>query len=113
MRRVLADARVRTIAFACLFAVVACIQPVTYRNAYPTLPSRLAFAHSFGASKAVVLFYGKAYDLLTVGGYSAWRVGGTLADHLRRYFELIESLIARHQPEDTTVAATASATLHE
>lgn len=26
-----------------------------------------------------MLFYGKAYDLLTVGGYSAWRVGGTLA----------------------------------
>ena len=25
------------------------------------------------------LFYGEPYDLLTVGGYTAWRVGGTLA----------------------------------
>jgi trehalose synthase len=33
--------------------------------------------------------------------------------HLRRYFELIESLIARRQPHDTTVAAPASATPHE
>jgi ABC-2 type transport system permease protein len=73
------DARIRTIAFGYLFAAVAYIQPVTYRHAYPTPSSRLQFAHSFGANKAVVLFYGKAYNLLTVGGYSAWRVGGTLA----------------------------------
>jgi ABC-2 type transport system permease protein len=78
-RRAVADARIRTIAFAYLFAAVAYIQPVTYRHAYPTVASRIAFAHSFGANKAVVLFYGKAYNLLTVGGYSAWRVGGTLA----------------------------------
>ncbi len=25
------------------------------------------------------LFYGKPYDLLTVGGYAAWRVGGVLS----------------------------------
>jgi Transposase len=31
--------------------------------------------------------------------------------HLRRYFELIESLIAPRRPEDTTVAAPASATV--
>jgi ABC-2 type transport system permease protein len=100
MRRVLADARVRSIAFAYLFAVVACIQPVTYRNAYPTLPSRLAFAHSFGASKAVVLFYGKAYDLLTVGGYSAWRVGGTLAI-FAAVFGLLAAVRALRTEEDT------------
>jgi ABC-2 type transport system permease protein len=78
-RRAFRDARIRTIAFAYLFAAVAYIQPVTYRHAYPTLSDRLGFAHSFGDNKAVQLFYGKPYDLLTVGGYSAWRVGGTLA----------------------------------
>jgi len=78
-RRALGDARIRTIAFAYLFAAVAYINPVAYRHTYPTLAQRLAFAHSFGANKAVVLFYGKAYDLLTIDGYTAWRSGGTLA----------------------------------
>ena len=78
-RRAVTDAWIRTIAFAYLFAAVAYINPVAYRHTYPTLAQRLAFAHSFGANKAVVLFYGKAYDLLTIGGYTAWRSGGTLA----------------------------------
>jgi len=78
-RRALRDARTRTIGFAYLFAGVAYLQPVAYRRTYPTLADRLGFAHSFAHNKAVVLFYGKAYDLLTVGGYTAWRVGGTLA----------------------------------
>ena len=57
------------IGFAYVFAAVSYIQPVGYRHTYPTLAERLGFAHSFGDNKAVVLFYGKAYDLLTVGGY--------------------------------------------
>ena len=32
--------------------------------AYPTLADRLSFAHCFASNKAVVLFYGKAYDPL-------------------------------------------------
>jgi ABC-2 type transport system permease protein len=95
----LVDARVRMIAFSSLFAAVAYIQPVTYRHAYPTLPSRLAFAHSFGANKAVVLFYGRAYDLLTVGGYSAWRVGGTLAI-FAAVFGLLAAVRALRTEED-------------
>ncbi len=79
VRRALRDARVRTISFMYVFAAVSYIQPVAYRHTYPTLEDRLRFAQSFADNKAVVLFYGKAYDLLTVGGYSAWRVGGTLA----------------------------------
>ncbi len=78
-RRTFRDARVRTIAFGYLFAVYAYIQPVGYRHAYPTLSGRLAFAHSFADNDALRLFYGYPYDLLTVSGYSAWRVGGTLA----------------------------------
>ena len=78
-QRTFDDARVRTISFAALFAAVAYLNPTAYRHTYPTLAQRLDFAHSFGNNKAVVLFYGKAYDLLTVGGYSAWRTGGILA----------------------------------
>jgi ABC-2 type transport system permease protein len=77
-RRALRDARARTLGFAYLFAAVGYLQPVAYRHAYPTLAERLGFERSFAHNQAVVLFYGKAYDLLTVGGYSAWRVGGLL-----------------------------------
>ena len=99
-RRALRDARVRTIAFAYLFAAIAYIQPVSYRHAYPTLADRLSFARSFGVNKAVVLFYGKAYDLLTVGGYSAWRVGGTLAI-FSAVFGLLAAVRALRTEEET------------
>ncbi len=78
-RRAFADARIRTFAFAYLFAAVAYIQPAAYRHTYPSLRSRLEFAHSFGGNSAVRLFYGEPFNLLTTGGYTAWRVGGTLA----------------------------------
>jgi ABC-2 type transport system permease protein len=78
-RRALREARVRDISFMCLFAVVAYIQPVGYRGTYKTLAARIAFARSFANNKAIRLFYGEPHDLLTVSGYTAWRVGGTLA----------------------------------
>ncbi len=99
-RRALRDSRVRTIAFAYLFAAVAYIQPASYRHAYPTVADRLSFEHSFANNKAVVLFYGKAYDLLTVGGYSAWRVGGTLAI-FAAVFGLLAAVRALRTEEDT------------
>jgi polyether ionophore transport system permease protein len=69
----------KTAGFAALFALMAYIQPVAYRHTYSTLAERLAFARSFAGNKALLIFYGEPHDLLTVGGYSAWRVGGTLA----------------------------------
>ncbi|HUB76843.1 MAG TPA: hypothetical protein VL977_07290 [Solirubrobacteraceae bacterium] len=78
-RRALRDARVRTIAFAYLFAIYAYIQPVGFRTAYPTAADRLAFAHSFGGNAAIRFFYGYPWGIANVAGYSAWRVGGTLA----------------------------------
>ncbi|MGO9882830.1 MAG: polyketide antibiotic transporter [Solirubrobacteraceae bacterium] len=78
-RRSFASGRTRTLSFAVLFALVAYIQPVSYRRAYPTLADRLAFARSFADNKAIRLFYGVPHDLLTVGGYTAWRVGGIVA----------------------------------
>lgn len=78
MRRVFRDARTRTIAFAYLFGFYAYVQPAGYRHAYPTLSERLGFAHSFAGNDALRLFYGYPYEVTSVSGYSAWRVGGTL-----------------------------------
>ena len=75
-RRAFSDARTRTIWFAALFAFMGAANVVGYRRSYSTLADRIAFARSFGANKAVELFYGSPHDLLTVGGYAAWRVGG-------------------------------------
>jgi ABC-2 type transport system permease protein len=78
-RRALADSRTRTISFALLFAALAAANAVGYRKTYPTVADRLRFVHAFGDNKSVRLFYGVPHDLLTVGGYVAWRVGGTLS----------------------------------
>ncbi|MCC6831597.1 MAG: polyketide antibiotic transporter [Thermoleophilia bacterium] len=78
-RRAFADARTRNISFGLLFLIVAVLQPAAYRQTYPTLADRMAFAESFGTNRSVMLFYGKPRDLLTVEGYTAWRVGGILA----------------------------------
>ncbi len=78
-RRAFRDARARTLAFGYLFALYAYIQPAGYRHAYPTLASRVAFAHTFAGNDALRLFYGYPYDPASVSGYTAWRVGGTLA----------------------------------
>lgn len=99
-RRTFRDARVRSIAFAYLFAVASILNPVSYRHTYSTLAERLAFANSFAHNKAVVLFYGKAYDLLTVGGYSAWRTGGILAI-LAAIFGLLAGVRALRAEEDS------------
>jgi ABC-2 type transport system permease protein len=98
-RRALRDARVRTISFAYLFAILAYIQPVGYRDAYPTPSSRLAFAHGFADNKAIRLFYGVPHDLLTVSGYTAWRVGGTLAI-FASVFGLLAAVRALRTEED-------------
>ncbi len=98
-RRAFRDARVRTIAFAYLFAIYAYIQPVGYRHAYPTVSDRLGFARAFAENKAIRLFYGEPHDLLSVGGYAAWRVGGTLAI-VAAVFGLLAAVRALRTEED-------------
>jgi len=78
-RRSFADSRARNVSFAVLFALVAYANVVGYRSTYPTLNERLAFAHAFGGNASVRLFYGTPFDLLTIGGYSAWRTGGMIS----------------------------------
>lgn len=62
-----------------MFALYAYIQPAGFRHAYPTLADRIGFARSFAGNDALRLFYGYPYDAVSIGGYTAWRVGGTLA----------------------------------
>ena len=77
--RGLADSRARTASFALLFAAVAAAQVVGYRDTYPTRADRIAFAKTFGDNNAIRLFYGVPHDLLSVGGYVGWRVGGFMS----------------------------------
>ena len=100
VRRAFRDARVRTIAFAYLFAAYSYVQPVGYRHAYPTSAGRLAFADSFAGNKGLRLFYGEPHDVLTVSGYTAWRVGGTLAI-AAAIFGLLAAVRALRAEEDT------------
>jgi ABC-2 type transport system permease protein len=74
--RVLRDGRTRTGSFALLFGLVAYANAAGYASAYPTLKARLGFARSFADNAVFRLFYGVPRDLLTVGGYSAWRIVG-------------------------------------
>jgi ABC-2 type transport system permease protein len=99
-RRSFADSRVRNTSFALLFLFVGVVNPVGYRKSYPTVADRLAFARSFGANKAVELFYGAPHDLLTVGGYTAWRVGGSAAI-LAAVWGLLAAIRALRAEEDS------------
>jgi ABC-2 type transport system permease protein len=75
----LSGARIRDLSFALFFAVYALATVSAYDGAYPTVAERLSFAQSFGDNAAIRLFYGIPYDLITDGGYAAWRVGGLLS----------------------------------
>lgn len=99
-RRGFRDGRIQTISFAYVFAAYSYIQPVGYRHSYPTAAGRLAFAHSFAHNGAIRLFYGEPHDLLTVSGYTAWRVGGTLAIGTA-IFGLLAAVRALRAEEDT------------
>jgi ABC-2 type transport system permease protein len=99
-RRGFRDARVRTLAFGYVFAIYSYIQPLGYRDAYPTVADRLGFARAFANNKAIRLFYGEPHDLLSVSGYSAWRVGGTLAIAAAA-FGLLAAVRALRTEEDT------------
>jgi ABC-2 type transport system permease protein len=99
-RRAFADARVRTISFALLFFLGALTQATAYREGYPTLAERLKFARTVGENDAARLLYGTPHDLLTVGGYVSWRVGGTMAV-FAALFGLLGAIRAMRAEEDS------------
>ena len=98
-RRAFADARVRTISFALLFALSAVIQSTAYREGYPTVADRRAFARSVGENDAARLLYGTPHDLVSVGGYVSWRVGGSMAV-FAALFGLLGAVRAMRAEED-------------
>ena len=79
IRRAFGDGRRRTLGFALIFGIYAYVQPTAYASSYRTLAERVSFARAFGSNAAVKMFYGEPRDLLTLGGYAAWRVAGTLS----------------------------------
>ncbi len=93
------DARIRTIAFAYVFAVYSWLQAAGYHSAYPTVADRTAFARTFAGNDAIRLFYGYPYDVVSVGGYSAWRVGGTLSI-VAAVFGMLAAIRALRTDED-------------
>lgn len=100
VRRTFLDARTRTIAFVYVFAIYSYIQPAGFRSTYPTLADRIAFAHSFAGNDAIRFFYGYPFDPVSIGGYSAWRVGGTLAI-AAAVFGVLAAVRALRAEEDT------------
>lgn len=97
--RAFRDARTRTLAFAYVFALYAYVQPFGYRHAYPDLSDRIAFARSFAGNVGLRLFYGQPHDVAGVNGYTAWRVGGTLAI-AAALFGLFAAVRAQRAEED-------------
>ena len=77
-RRTFAGERRRTLAFAVLSALYAVGQVQAYAHSYSDVHDRMQLVATFGANKAIRLLYGIPYDLLTNGGYAAWRIGGLL-----------------------------------
>ncbi|MBR7836631.1 ABC transporter permease [Actinospica durhamensis] len=47
----------------------------SFRQLYPTPESRARFAATVGRDPALAVLYGKPFDLTTLGGLTAWRMG--------------------------------------
>jgi ABC-2 type transport system permease protein len=88
------------LAFVYIFAVYSWLQAAGYHSAYPTLADRMAFARTFAGNDAIRLFYGFPYTVVTIGGYAAWRVGGTLALAAAAY-GVLAAVRALRAEEDT------------
>src|SRR5262249_49706099 len=75
-RRIIADARTRTITFTLLLFAIMYANAAGYRTTYPNPSDRAHFVATFADNKAALIFYGTGHNLTTVGGYVAWRAGG-------------------------------------
>ncbi|HEX5496264.1 MAG TPA: ABC transporter permease [Mycobacteriales bacterium] len=49
----------------------------SFARLYPTVASRRQFATGIGSNPAVRAIYGHGFDLTSVGGLTAWRIGGS------------------------------------
>jgi ABC-2 type transport system permease protein len=68
--------RVVVPAWGYLLIILAVSTAYTFKGLYPTVASRLPFAASIGANPTFHALTGPTFDLTTIGGLTAWRVGG-------------------------------------
>ena len=99
-RRAFRDARIRTLSFACLFGAYSYVQPLAYREGYPTLRQPACIRPQLRQQQGDPPFLRRAARLATVNGYAAWRVGGTLAI-FAAIFGLLAAVRALRTEEDT------------
>ena len=67
------------LAWTSLLAVNAAVVVLGYEAAYPRAEQRELFAAQIGANLGFQALYGRAFDLLTAGGFTAWRFGGLVS----------------------------------
>ena len=60
------------------FAALGAATVAGYSAAYPTVAERRALASQIGANLGFQALYGRAHRLDTLGGFAAWRVGGSM-----------------------------------
>ncbi len=68
--------RIMLAAWCYLLIALAIGTAYTFRGIYPTLASRLSFAASVTANPTFHALVGPTFDLTTIGGLTAWRIGG-------------------------------------
>jgi len=49
----------------------------SFRKLYPTVASRIPFAHTVETNSGLVALTGKPFDMTSIGGMTAWRVGAS------------------------------------
>lgn len=98
--RTFADARVRTLSFSAFVALYGLAQVIGYSRTFPTAAERLHFAQTLGNDTSLKLFYGMPHHVETVGGYTAWRVGGVTA-LIAAFFGILAAVRAFRTEEET------------
>ncbi|HEX5401016.1 MAG TPA: ABC transporter permease [Pseudonocardiaceae bacterium] len=85
--------RVMLPAWCYLIIALAVGTAYSFKGLYPTPASRLAFAHSFAGNPTFSALTGPTFDLSTIGGLTAWRIGG-LGGLLMALFNIL--VVVRH-----------------
>jgi ABC-2 type transport system permease protein len=68
--------RIRLVVWILAIAGVTVSTAAAFAQLYPTVASRQPFAAGIGRNPALIALIGPAFDLTSIGGLTAWRVGG-------------------------------------
>jgi ABC-2 type transport system permease protein len=75
MRHIVRRDRFRLIIWIAVAVFISTATYGAYEGLYPTMESRQGLQSQLGASPSLALMYGPAFDLMSAGGFIAWRVG--------------------------------------